>query len=95
MDCPDYVWPQGLPAPLVSAALSARIEKGQPGWVGVELGAQGYAVVRVNQVAPESLPPEQAEQGRRQLAQLWARAEAQAYLEALKQRYQAKILSKT
>lgn len=88
--------PRGLPAQLVSAALSARIEKGQPGWAGVDLGAQGYAVLRVNQVlAPETLAPEQAEQGRRQLAQLWARAEAQAYLESLKQRYKAKILSRT
>ena len=88
--------PQGLPAQLVSAALSARVEKDQPGWAGVDLGAQGYAVVRVNQVlAPESLPPEQAEQGRRQLAQIWTRAEVQAYLESLKQRYKAKILSRT
>ena len=86
---------QGLPPQLVSAALSASVGKGQPGWAGVELGAQGYAVVRVNQVlAPESLAAEQAEQGRRQLAQLWARAEAQAYLESIKQHYKAKILVK-
>jgi peptidyl-prolyl cis-trans isomerase D len=85
---------QGLPPQLVSAALSASVGKGQPGWAGVELGAQGYAVVRVNQVlAPESLAAEQAEQGRRQLAQLWARAEAQAYLESIKQHYKAKILA--
>lgn len=88
--------PQGLPQSLISVALSAKVDKGQPGWVGVDLGPQGYAVVRVNQVlAPESLDAAQAEQGRRQLAQIWAQAEVQAYLEALKQRYKAKILIKS
>jgi peptidyl-prolyl cis-trans isomerase D len=87
---------QGLPPSVVSAALSARVEPGKPGWAGVDLGAQGYAVVRVNQaLAGDALAPEQAEQGRRQLAQIWARAEIQAYLESLKQRYKVKILSKT
>ena len=87
---------QDLPPALVSALLSARVEKGQPGWAGVDLGAQGYAVARVNQVlAPETLAAAQAEQGRQQLAQMWAQAEAQAYLEALKKHYQVKILIKS
>lgn len=87
---------QGLPQPLVSALLSAPVAKGQPGWAGVDLGPQGYAVARVNQVlAPETLPAPQAEQGRQQLAQMWAQAEAQAYLEALKKHYKVKILIKS
>lgn len=87
---------QGLPPPLVSALLSASVAKGQPGWAGVDLGPQGYAVARVNQVlAPETLPAPQAEQGRQQLAQMWAQAEAQAYLEALKKHYKVKILIKS
>lgn len=87
---------QGLAQPLVSALLSAQVEKGQPGWAGVDLGAQGYAVARINQVlAPEALAAAQAEQGRQQLAQMWAQAEAQAYLEALKKHYQVKILIKS
>ncbi|MCX7250257.1 MAG: SurA N-terminal domain-containing protein [Burkholderiales bacterium] len=87
---------QGLAQPLVSALLSAHVEKGQPGWAGVDLGAQGYAVARINQVlAPETLPAPQAEQGRQQLAQMWAQAEAQAYLEALKKHYKVKILTKS
>lgn len=87
---------QGLPPPLVSALLSAPVAKGQPGWAGVDLGPQGYAVARVNQVlAPETLPAPQAEQGRQQLAQMWAQAEAQAYLEALKKHYKVKILIKS
>lgn len=87
---------QGLAQPLVSALLSAQVEKGQPGWAGVDLGAQGYAVARINQVlAPEALAAAQAEQGRQQLAQMWAQAEAQAYLEALKKHYKVKILIKS
>lgn len=87
---------QGLAQPLVSALLSAHVEKGQPGWAGVDLGAQGYAVARINQVlAPETLAAAQAEQGRQQLAQMWAQAEAQAYLEALKKHYKVKILIKS
>ena len=87
---------QGLPPTLVSALLSAPVAKGQPGWAGVDLGPQGYAVARVNQVlAPETLPAAQAEQGRQQLAQLWAQAEVQAYLEALKKHYKVKILIKS
>ena len=88
---------QGLPQSLVSALLSARVDKGQqPGWAGVDLGAQGYAVARINQVlAPETLAAAQAEQGRQQLAQMWAQAEAQAYLEALKKHYKVKILTKS
>lgn len=87
---------QGLPQSLVSALLSARVDKSQPGWAGVDLGAQGYAVARINQVlAPETLAAAQAEQGRQQLAQMWAQAEAQAYLEALKKHYQVKILTKS
>lgn len=87
---------QGLPQPLVSALLSAPVAKGQPGWAGVDLGPQGYAVARVNQVlASETLPAPQAEQGRQQLAQMWAQAEAQAYLEALKKHYKVKILIKS
>ncbi len=87
---------QGLPQSLISAALSVKVGKGQPGWTGVDLGAQGYAVLRVNQVlAPESLAAAQAEQGRQQLAQMWAQAEVEAYLETLKRRYKAKILPKS
>ncbi len=87
--------PQGQAPQLVSAALSVPVGKGQPGWVGVDLGAQGYAVVRVNQVlAAEAVTPQQAEQRRSQLAQMWSQAEVQAYLEVLKKRYQVKILTK-
>jgi peptidyl-prolyl cis-trans isomerase D len=86
---------QGQAPQLVSAALSAWIGKDQPAWVGVDLGAQGYAVVRVNQtLAAGAVAPQQAEQRRAQLAQMWSQAEIQAYLEALKKRYQVKILTK-
>lgn len=83
---------QGLPQALVSAALTARIENGQPAWAGVDLGAQGYAVVRVNKVLARETPADQqVQQERQQLGQIWTQAEAQAYLQALKSRFKAKI----
>ncbi|MEY5098278.1 MAG: hypothetical protein RJA36_997 [Pseudomonadota bacterium] len=87
---------QGLAQPVVAAALSAPLREGQPAWAGVDLGAQGYAVVRVNKALGREAPAqEQAQQERQQLGQLWGQAEVQAYLQALKSRYKAKILPKT
>jgi peptidyl-prolyl cis-trans isomerase D len=58
--------------------------------VGVDLGDQGYAVVKINQVLPASnTEPRQAE--RAQLAQASAQAQALAYLESLKSRLKARI----
>jgi len=87
---------QNLSQPVVAAALSAALRDGQPAWVGVDLGGQGYAVVRVNKALGREAPAaDVAKQEREQLGQLWAEAEVQAYLQALKTRYKAKILGKT
>ncbi len=58
----------------------------------MDLGPQGYVVLRVTGV----LPRDPAEAGgedtlRGQYAQAWAAAEADAYMAALKQRYKAEI----
>jgi peptidyl-prolyl cis-trans isomerase D len=59
----------------------------------VELGAEGYAVVRVNKIVPrEAQPAEQARQTQQQFAQLRSQAEVQAYLAALKKEFKAEIL---
>ena len=77
---------------LVDAALRADPAK-LPALVGVDLGAEGYAVVRVGKIVPrEAQSAEQAAQTRRQFAQLWGQAEIQAYLSALKKQYKAEIL---
>jgi len=64
-----------------------------PSWLGVDLGAQGYAVVRANKVVPrnEASQPS-AEQDREQYAQWWASAEAAAYYSELKDRLKVTFL---
>jgi peptidyl-prolyl cis-trans isomerase D len=81
---------QGLARPVLEAAFRADAGK-LPALVGVDLGAQGYAVVRVTQVLAREAAPGGDDALRLQYAQAWAGAEADAYLAALKQRYKAEI----
>jgi peptidyl-prolyl cis-trans isomerase D len=88
---------RGLPEALVRAAL--RVDGAQlPAWTGVDLGAAGFAVVRVNKVLPKEQGPDAAaqnmlEQGaQQQVAQWWTNAELQAYFAALKRRYKVEVL---
>ncbi|MGQ0709713.1 MAG: SurA N-terminal domain-containing protein [Rhodoferax sp.] len=77
---------QNLEQPLVEAVLRADTGK-LPTWVGVDLGARGYAVVRVNAVQSRARPGEEAAQREQaRVAQWTAKAEADAYLEVLKKR---------
>ena len=63
-----------------------------PVWVGVDLGAQGYAVARVNKVLQRTPPPEAiAEQERSQMSRWIAGAEWDAYYELLKTRFKVQI----
>jgi peptidyl-prolyl cis-trans isomerase D len=80
------------PQPVIDASLRAD-PASLPALVGVDLGADGYAIVRVNKVLPRSAPdPKLAGQEHAQYAQTWAAAEAAAYYELLKVRYKAQIL---
>jgi len=82
-----------LPPAVVDAALRTDPAK-LPTLVGVDLGVQGYAVVRVNQiVARPAASVQQAEQSRTQFARLWAQAESQAYLGSLKSQFKVEILA--
>ncbi len=83
---------QNVPAQVVTAALRADA-KSMPNWVGVDLGTQGYAVVRANKVVPrnEASQPT-AEQDRQQYAQWWTSAEAAAYFAGLKERLKVEVL---
>ncbi len=84
--------PQAQPQALLDAALRADPAK-LPALVGVDLGAQGFALARVNKIVPrEAQEPQKAEQIRQQFAQLWGQAETQAYLAALKAQFKAEIL---
>ena len=84
--------PQGQPAQLLNAALSAD-PKVLPAWVGVKLGGQGYAVVKVNKVLPR-VPRDAAggSQEVQQYGQWWTAAESLAYYELLKERFKVKMM---
>ena len=83
---------QGQPQAVVDATLRADPAR-LPAMVGVDLGAQGYVVARVNKIVPrEPSTPEQLAQSRQQMSQLWGQAESQAYLAHLKQQLKAEIL---
>jgi len=80
------------PAQVVDAALRAD-PAALPAFAGVDLGEQGFAVVKVNKIIPREAPaPEVAQQEREQYEQWWASAETLAYYNLLKERFKAKIL---
>ncbi|MCZ2088426.1 MAG: SurA N-terminal domain-containing protein [Burkholderiales bacterium] len=84
--------PQGQPMALVEAVLRADPAK-LPGFVGVDLGAEGFAVARVDKVlAAPTQSAEQTAQSRARYDQLWGLAEARSYYELLKAKYKAQIL---
>ena len=80
-----------LPRAVIDAALRTPVDT-LPGWTGVDLGAEGYAVVKVNRVVPRQAPDAQrAQQERQQYVQWWTTAEGLAYYELLKQRFKVQI----
>ena len=82
---------QGLAQSLLNAALSADPKK-LPTWAGVDLGGQGFAVVRVDKVLPREARDAQAQaQEVQQYSQWWSSAEGQAYYDTLKERFKVKI----
>lgn len=83
------VQPHEQPRALVDAVLRAPADA-LPAWVGVDLGQDGYAVVRINRIAGRDTVPG-ADKLPEQYAQAWGEAEAQAYYEALKRRYKAEV----
>ena len=83
---------QQLPAKVVDAALNADASA-LPVFTGVDLGAQGYAIVKVDKVIARDKPTEAiAKQERSQYSQWWTSAEALAYYNGLKERFKAEIL---
>lgn len=83
--------PQNQPAPVVTAALHSPVDK-LPAWEGVDLGPQGYAVLKVNRIVErEASDDAQARMERQQYTQAWGTAEALAYYELLKQRFKVQI----
>jgi peptidyl-prolyl cis-trans isomerase D len=82
---------QQLPTALVNAALSADAAA-LPVLVGVDLGAQGYAIIKVLKVLPRDIPAAaMAQQELAQYTQWWTSAESLAYYGILKERFKAEI----
>jgi peptidyl-prolyl cis-trans isomerase D len=81
---------QKVPTPVIEAALRADSTK-LPNFVGVDLGTQGYAIVKVNKVLEREVKPDSVAQDRQQYTKWWTNAEASAYYNVLKERYKAEI----
>lgn len=83
---------QSVAAPVLTAVLRADSSK-FPAWVGVDLGAAGYDVVRINKIVARTPPNAQVQQqDREQIAKWWSDAEGQAYYSLLKDRFKAEIM---
>ncbi len=83
--------PQKLAPQVVDAALRAEAST-LPALAGVDLGGQGYVIVRVQKVLPrEASPVAAVQQERSQYAQWWTSAESLAYYNVLKARFKTEI----
>ena len=78
--------PGGLSRAALEAVLAANASK-LPAVLGVALPGQGYLVARIDKLLPREVKPEEADAFKAQYSQAWARAEADAYLQALSVRY--------
>jgi peptidyl-prolyl cis-trans isomerase D len=79
-----------LPRPVIEAALKAAPAP-LPAWAGVDLGNEGYTVVRVDKLLPPDPAAGDAKQRQSQYAQVWSAAETQAYYAALKDRFKVSV----
>ncbi|WP_179403957.1 SurA N-terminal domain-containing protein [Burkholderia guangdongensis] len=85
----------GIPSTAVSAIYKVD-PKTLPAYVGVDLGADGYAIFRVNAVVPgASVDPQQLAGAQQQIAQVDAQSEGEAYLAALRARSKVKLYGST
>jgi peptidyl-prolyl cis-trans isomerase D len=80
--------PRELPRPVIDAALREPASK-LPALAGVDLGPQGYAVVKLTKVLGRDPAAGDEMRAKSQYAQAWADAETQAYYAALKTRLRA------
>ena len=82
---------QGVPPAALSAIYKVDAQK-LPAYVGVDLGDDGYAIYRVNQIVPPAATDAQhLAAAQQQVAQVDAQAQAEAYLKALRDRSTVKF----
>lgn len=85
-DKPQTLQPKELSAALLTDTASL------PAWVGVDLGAQGFSVVKViKQQDREAPPADVAAQELGQYSQLWVAAEGLAYYNLLKKQLKVEV----
>ena len=82
--------PHELPGAMLDAALKSPA-LALPSFVGVDLGDQGYAVVKIAKILGRDPTTADAAKAQSQYAQAWGDAETQAYYEALKARMHVEI----
>ena len=83
--------PQNVPQQVLEAALRADTAA-LPAMMGIDLGAQGYAVIKVNAAVARAAPAEGvAKQELAQYSQGWTGAENLAYYNLLRERFKAQI----
>jgi peptidyl-prolyl cis-trans isomerase D len=82
--------PMGLPRELLDAVMRTEASA-LPTFTGVDLGSNGYAVVRIDSVKTPDIPAPIKAQWGPQLAQAYSAAESQLYYEALKKRLDVQI----
>ncbi|MGA0612545.1 SurA N-terminal domain-containing protein [Caldimonas sp. KR1-144] len=87
------VQPKGLPREAIDALMKAPVQT-LPAWTGIDLGAQGYLVARIDKVLPRDPASGDAKQLQGQFAQAWSQAESLAYYESLKQRLRVHVEAK-
>jgi len=82
---------QKLPSKVVEVALRTDTAA-LPVFAGVDLGTQGYAIVKIVKVLPRAPALEAtAKQERLQYAQLWTSAESLAFYNVLKERFKTEM----
>ncbi len=78
------------PSAVVDAVLKAPTTT-LPAYLGVDLGDQGYAVVKIGKVLGRDPVTADSTRAQSQYAQAWGDAESQAYYNALKSRFKVEI----
>jgi peptidyl-prolyl cis-trans isomerase D len=82
---------QGMPPAALAAIFKADSSK-LPAYVGVDLGTDGYAIYRVNGIEkPDPVTADRLAGAQQQVAQVYAQAEMESYLDSLKARSKVKI----
>ncbi|MBB5464751.1 peptidyl-prolyl cis-trans isomerase D [Paraburkholderia sp. CI2] len=82
---------QGVPPAALSAIYKVDAQK-LPAYVGVDLGDDGYAIYRVNQIVqPAATDAQHLAVAQQQIAQVDAQSQTEAYLKALRERSKVKF----